>query len=106
GPATSPFWTGDATRRPARRPTVTTLCVTERISTGRSYIRPAVLYDSDCGFCKWLLSILLRWDRAERLRPVALQSPEAGDLLRELTPAARMASWHLVSPTGELRSGG
>jgi predicted DCC family thiol-disulfide oxidoreductase YuxK len=72
----------------------------------RSYIRLAVLYDADCGFCKWLLSALLRWDRAERLRPVALQSPEADDLLRELTPAERIASWHLISPEGERTSGG
>jgi predicted DCC family thiol-disulfide oxidoreductase YuxK len=50
-----------------------------------------VLYDADCGFCKWTLSLLLRWDRAARL---------------ELTPAERMASWHLISPSGERRSGG
>lgn len=66
----------------------------------------AVLYDADCGFCKWLLSGLLRWDRAERLNPIALQRPEADELLGELTPAERMASWHLISPTGERRSGG
>lgn len=65
-----------------------------------------VLYDADCGFCKWLLSGLLRWDREARLRPIALQRSEAGDLLRELTPAERIASWHLISPTGERRSGG
>jgi predicted DCC family thiol-disulfide oxidoreductase YuxK len=65
-----------------------------------------VLYDADCGLCKWLLSGLLRWDRAARLRPIALQRSEAENLLRELTPAERMASWHLISPTGERRSGG
>ena len=65
-----------------------------------------VLYDADCGLCTWLLSGLLRWDRATRLRPVALQRPEADDLLRELTPAERMASWHLISPAGDRRSGG
>jgi predicted DCC family thiol-disulfide oxidoreductase YuxK len=65
-----------------------------------------VLYDADCGFCKWLLSALLRCDRAARLRPIALQRPEADDLLEELTPAERMASWHLISPTGERHSGG
>lgn len=65
-----------------------------------------VLYDADCGFCQWLLSGLLRWDRAKRLRPIALQRSEADDLLRELTPAERMASWHLISPAGDLRSGG
>ena len=66
----------------------------------------AVLYDADCGLCTWLLSVLLRWDRSGRLHPIALQRPEAGDLLRELTPAERMASWHLISPTGERLSGG
>jgi predicted DCC family thiol-disulfide oxidoreductase YuxK len=65
-----------------------------------------VLYDADCGFCKWTLSLLLRWDRAACLAPVALQRPEAADLLVELTPAERMASWHLISPSGGRRSGG
>ena len=65
-----------------------------------------MLYDADCGFCKWTLSLLLRWDRAARLAPVALQRPGAADLLVELTPAERMASWHLISPSGERRSGG
>jgi predicted DCC family thiol-disulfide oxidoreductase YuxK len=68
--------------------------------------RWAVFYDADCGFCKWLLSVLLRWDRAARLHPIALQRSEADDLLQELTPAERMASWHLISPSGERRSGG
>jgi predicted DCC family thiol-disulfide oxidoreductase YuxK len=68
--------------------------------------RWAVLYDADCGFCKWLLAGLLRWDRAALLHPIPLQRSEADDLLRELTPAERMASWHLISPTGERRSGG
>jgi predicted DCC family thiol-disulfide oxidoreductase YuxK len=68
--------------------------------------RWVVLYDADCGFCKWLLSALLRWDRAGRLQPIALQRSEAGDLLRELTPAERMASWHLISPSGQRHSGG
>jgi predicted DCC family thiol-disulfide oxidoreductase YuxK len=66
----------------------------------------AVLFDADCGFCAWLLSSLLRWDRATRLRPIALQRAEADDLLRELTPAERMASWHLISPAGDRSSGG
>lgn len=65
-----------------------------------------VLYDAECGFCKWLLAILLRWDRGARLRPIALQRPEADDLLAGLEPAARMRSWHLVSPAGVRRSGG
>ncbi len=65
-----------------------------------------VLYDADCGFCKWLLAGLLRWDRAVRLRPIALQRPDADDFLVGLVPTERMASWHLISPSGARRSGG
>jgi predicted DCC family thiol-disulfide oxidoreductase YuxK len=65
-----------------------------------------VLYDADCGFCAWTLAVLLRWDRAARVEPVALQRPEAADLLKGLTPVERIASWHLISPSGERRSGG
>jgi len=65
-----------------------------------------VLYDGDCGLCKWLLAWLLRWDRERRLRPVALQRPEADALLVDLASAERMASWHLVSPDGTRVSAG
>jgi predicted DCC family thiol-disulfide oxidoreductase YuxK len=68
--------------------------------------RWTVLYDGDCGFCKWLLAGLLRWDSGATLRPLALQSPRAGELLADLAPAHRMGSWHLVSPAGERWSGG
>ena len=44
-----------------------------------------VLYDAVCGFCKSLLSGLLRWDRAARLHPIALQRSKADGVPRELT---------------------
>jgi predicted DCC family thiol-disulfide oxidoreductase YuxK len=69
-------------------------------------MRWIVLYDDDCGFCKWLLAGLLRWDRGSRLRPLALQRPRADALLADLTPEQRMASWHLISPGGERASAG
>lgn len=68
--------------------------------------RWTVLYDADCGFCTWVVSALLRWDRAARVRPIALQGSGADHLLQGLRPAERMASWHLISPTGERSSGG
>jgi predicted DCC family thiol-disulfide oxidoreductase YuxK len=81
--------------------------------TSEGYSRPdergsgwTVIYDADCGFCNWLLALLLRWDRSERLRPVALQRPEVQGLLTDLTIVERNASWHLVSPSGERHSGG
>ena len=66
----------------------------------------ALLYDRDCGLCTWVVDVLLRWDRSRRLRPVALQDPEAARLLPGLTPAERMASFHLVGPDGAVASAG
>jgi predicted DCC family thiol-disulfide oxidoreductase YuxK len=65
-----------------------------------------VLYDGECGFCKWALARLLRWDRDARLRPLALQHPRAAQLLADIPYEERMASWHLVSPAGARTSGG
>lgn len=65
-----------------------------------------LLYDSDCGFCRWSLAQLLTWDRQNRLRVVELGSQEADELLTDLTPEERAASWHLVSPEGRRWSAG
>jgi predicted DCC family thiol-disulfide oxidoreductase YuxK len=54
----------------------------------------------------WLLAPLLEWDRDRCLRPVALQAGEAEQLLADLTPQQRMASWHLIAPDGVRLSGG
>lgn len=68
--------------------------------------RAAILYDDDCGFCKWCLAQVLRLDRERRLRPVALQSPEAETLLLGMDEEERMESWHLVTPDGQVSSAG
>jgi predicted DCC family thiol-disulfide oxidoreductase YuxK len=65
-----------------------------------------VLYDSDCGFCKWSLDKILAWDRDDRLRPVAIQSPEGQELLAGVPPEERLDSWHLVEPGGRVNSAG
>jgi predicted DCC family thiol-disulfide oxidoreductase YuxK len=64
-----------------------------------------VLYDADCGFCRWAVDRLLVWDRAGKLRPAPLQGPEADRLLPGMSEEARMASWHLVLD-GHIYSGG
>jgi predicted DCC family thiol-disulfide oxidoreductase YuxK len=70
-------------------------------------MRPAViLYDSDCGFCRWAVSKILAWDRHRRLRPVALQSAEGKELLPQMSDGERMASWHLVTPDDRVYSAG
>lgn len=65
-----------------------------------------ILYDEDCGFCRWSLDKLLAWDRRELLRPVSIQSDEGQALLADMPEDERLDSFHLVSPSGEVRSGG
>lgn len=65
-----------------------------------------VLYDADCGFCKWSLDKVLAWDRRGRLKPVAIQSEEGGALLGGMPAEQRLASWHLATPGGRLESAG
>jgi predicted DCC family thiol-disulfide oxidoreductase YuxK len=65
----------------------------------------AVLYDRDCGFCRWALDKILAWDRRGRLRPVAIQSEEGQRLLAPVPADRRLDSWHLVV-NGEVRSAG
>ena len=66
----------------------------------------AVLYDVDCGFCRWALARVLAWDRRRRLRPVAIQDAEGQALLARLDPAVHLDSWHLAFPDGRLYSAG
>jgi predicted DCC family thiol-disulfide oxidoreductase YuxK len=68
--------------------------------------RWTVLYDPDCGFCRTALALILRADRDATLRPLALGTGEADELLHDLTPEQRDASWHLVSPDGHRESAG
>jgi predicted DCC family thiol-disulfide oxidoreductase YuxK len=64
-----------------------------------------VLFDPDCGLCRWTAERLRRWDRAGRLSFVPLGTPVADALLPHLTPRERLGSWHLARPDG-VRSGG
>ena len=64
-----------------------------------------LLYDADCGFCRWAIDRLLAWDRRKRLRAVPLQDVEADRLLPGIDADTRMGSWHLVMD-GQVYSGG
>jgi len=66
----------------------------------------AILYDSDCGFCKLSVRGVLALDRDERLRPVAIQSEEGQRLLTEVPEDLRIVSAHLLTPGGTVISGG
>jgi predicted DCC family thiol-disulfide oxidoreductase YuxK len=66
----------------------------------------AIVYDRSCGFCRRSVERILRWDRNHRLRPVALQDPEARELLEGMDDEQMMASWHLVTADGRVYSAG
>lgn len=79
--------------------------------------RATVIYDADCGFCKFSLALLLSWDHPRKgrggrepaagaLRPLPLGTAEADRLLADLTPEQRNASWHLVDDSGRRNSAG
>jgi predicted DCC family thiol-disulfide oxidoreductase YuxK len=65
-----------------------------------------VLYDDDCGFCEVMLAVLLAWDRANRVRPVPIQSTRGDNLLIDVERDDRLKSWHLLDAGGMLHSGG
>jgi predicted DCC family thiol-disulfide oxidoreductase YuxK len=70
----------------------------------RASARPRLYYDRDCGFCRWTLAWVLRWDRRHRLRPVPIDSEEGDRDLGDLGDF-RLESWHLVRG-GDRWSGG
>src|SRR4029077_831815 len=65
-----------------------------------------LIYDSDCGFCRWCLGKVLAWDRRRTVRPVALGTEEAIRLLGDMPAAERFSSWHLVDDGGAVHSAG
>jgi predicted DCC family thiol-disulfide oxidoreductase YuxK len=67
---------------------------------------PVLLYDDDCGFCRWALGKVLSWDRSGRIRPVPIESDEGERLLPDLDPMDRPRSWHLVDAGGRRHSAG
>ena len=70
-------------------------------------MRQAVLlYDSDCGFCRWSVDKVLAWDRGGRLESMELQDAEADSLLGAMDEEGKMSSWHLVTPDGRVYSAG
>lgn len=82
-------------RTPRRRP------VPDRFT--RSMI---VLYDGDCGFCRWAMAWLIRRDRHDLLVPAPIQSPLGAEVLADLAPCDRLASIHAVTDGGHRASGG
>jgi predicted DCC family thiol-disulfide oxidoreductase YuxK len=68
--------------------------------------RATVVYDDDCGFCRWSAERLRTWDRRRVLRFVTLRSAEAERLLAPVPHERRPLSWHLVTHDGRVWSAG
>jgi predicted DCC family thiol-disulfide oxidoreductase YuxK len=68
--------------------------------------RWVVLYDEDCGFCRWSLDKLLAWDRRQALQSVSIQSARGRELLAGVPEELHLDSFHLVAPDGTVRSAG
>jgi predicted DCC family thiol-disulfide oxidoreductase YuxK len=68
--------------------------------------RAIVLYDDDCGFCRWSLGLLLMWDRRRQLWPAPIVGAVGDRWLAEMPVDARLASWHLVEAGGRVSSAG
>jgi predicted DCC family thiol-disulfide oxidoreductase YuxK len=68
--------------------------------------RPVLVYQGTCRFCCVAVSLVLAWDRGHRLRPLALETTEAQELLTSVPTAARAVSWHLVDVEGGVFSAG
>jgi predicted DCC family thiol-disulfide oxidoreductase YuxK len=65
-----------------------------------------VLYDKDCGLCRWLMAWAIEHDDRKQLVAVAIQSPLGAELLADLAAGERLRSAHLVTDDGLRRSGG
>jgi predicted DCC family thiol-disulfide oxidoreductase YuxK len=67
---------------------------------------PVLLYDADCGFCRWSVERVAAWAGRRTIRLMALQDGEADRLLAGFTEEDKMRSWHLVASDGRVYSGG
>jgi predicted DCC family thiol-disulfide oxidoreductase YuxK len=68
--------------------------------------RTTLLYDDDCGFCRWSADRIRRFDRRGRLTFAAIQSARGAELLRLVPPELRLTTMHGVSTDGRVWSGG
>ena len=66
-------------------------------------MRPVLLYDGGCRFCRFTARVAARFDRG-RYAYLPFDDPDAEPLLARLPEAKRFASAHLVRPDGSLWS--
>jgi predicted DCC family thiol-disulfide oxidoreductase YuxK len=69
-------------------------------------VRPTLLYDGNCRFCRFAARAVDRLDRDRLLTLLPFDDPEAAPLLERLPPGERAASWQLLLPDGRRGSRG
>jgi predicted DCC family thiol-disulfide oxidoreductase YuxK len=72
--------------------------------SSRPPIRPVLLYDGECRFCRWSARVVARIDRSGRLALLPFQDDEAPPLLAPVPVEERLSSWHLVERDGRVLS--
>jgi predicted DCC family thiol-disulfide oxidoreductase YuxK len=65
-----------------------------------------VLFDADCGFCRWAMAWALRLDRRHLLVAVPIQSELGAELLADLDPSERLSAARVLDEAGRRLSGG
>jgi predicted DCC family thiol-disulfide oxidoreductase YuxK len=65
-----------------------------------------ILYDDDCGFCRWSADRIRRLDGRGVLAFVPIQGEVGADLLEAVPPQLRLATMHAVTLDGRVWSGG
>jgi predicted DCC family thiol-disulfide oxidoreductase YuxK len=65
-----------------------------------------VLYDGNCGFCRWTVAWALKRDRDRLLTVAPIQSPTGDRLLAGVDAAERLRAVHVVHDDGRHESGG
>jgi len=63
-----------------------------------------VLYDDDCGSCRWSADRLRAWDRRGRLAFASIQASD--EALRAVPAAERLDAMHVVDASGRIWTGG
>jgi predicted DCC family thiol-disulfide oxidoreductase YuxK len=65
-----------------------------------------VLFDEDCGLCRWSADKLRLWDSERALSFVGIRSATGDRLLAGMDMPARLASWHAAASNGAVWSAG
>lgn len=64
-----------------------------------------MVYDADCGPCARFKNVISILDRQKRIDFMSLMEADSLGLLGPIPSSLRFKSFHLISPTGKVRSG-